>query len=269
MNYQRISLGLKKLEKFIFDIIFPVECLGCGKEGLWLCEDCFKKINLVDELNCPICNKKSPWGKVCPACQGDSFLDGVLVSASYNQELLKKLIHTYKYNFIPDLSIPLGQLLNIFLKQIFEFKNKKTASLLAEGLDNYKLQQVLNLPQVLINSREILLIPVPLHKKRLKERGFNQAELLALELEKYFGFKAESGVLERRRYTTAQVDLGGSDRKLNVKDAFDCFAGEKIKDQKIILIDDVFTTGATMQECAKILKRAGAREVYGLVLARG
>jgi len=268
MDEGKIKLKFKEIKNFILDIIFPIECLGCGREGSWLCPACFRKIKLNKEFICPICERESPWGRICLSCQGDSFLDGVLVSASYHQELLQELIHTYKYKFVSDLSLPLSQLLINFLKSIIDFKNKKISELMIDGLDHCRLEQIFNLPPVLGDPKGNILVPIPLHKKRLGERGFNQAELLALELKNYFGFNLDKNLLERYRYTTSQVELGEQERKINVAGAFICHKPKEVKDQCILLIDDVFTTGATMQECARVLKEAGAKAVWGLVLAK-
>lgn len=270
MNYEfhELASKIRSLKKIILDTIFPIECMGCGEEGKWICEKCFSQINLNSEFYCPICHKKSPWGRVCEDCQGDSFLDGILISAPYDQKLLQDLIHFYKYKFISDLSEPLSRLLIEYLNKLFKLSDERLSQVIHQGLDNYHLGKIIILPEIFKNRQENLLIPVPLHRKRFKERGFNQSEFLVRELEKRFGFK-QVKVLERRRYTTPQVNFDKAERENNMKDAFTCLDQSKVLGKNIILVDDVFTTGSTMQECAKVLKAAGANKVWGLALARG
>lgn len=214
--------GLARVKKFIFDIIFPIECLGCGREGEWLCESCFEKI--MPDIH---------------FTRGEN-LDKIITLYSYNNEIIKKLIHGMKYRFVEELALPIGALLFRELKKV-------------EG-------------QV---GKPDFITPVPLHKKRLLERGFNQSELLALKISEYFGCSVEKDVIARSRLTASQVSLDGVGRKENMRDAFLAVDISKILNQKIILIDDVFTTGATMEACARVLKNVGAREVLGLALAKG
>ena len=111
---------------------------------------------------------------------------------------------------------------------------------------------------------------IPLHQKRLKWRGFNQAEEIAKKLSFFFEVPVLNNALIRIKYTTPQVKMENNlQRKENIKGAFVCPYPEIIKNQKIFLVDDVFTTGATMEEAAKTLKQAGAKEVWGVVTARG
>jgi ComF family protein len=211
-----------QIKKFFLDTIFPIECLGCAREGEWLCDECLSKIR--------------PDGHFL---RGE-FLDKIFTFYSYDSELLKIAIHGLKYKFIEDLTLPLGALL------ISEME---------------KIKDRIGKPD--------FLIPVPLHKKRLLERGFNQSELLALKIFERFGWLAERGALVRSRKTEPQVSLDGKGRKENIKDAFSVVEVSKILNKKIVLLDDVFTTGATMEECARVLKDAGAKEVIGVALAKG
>ncbi len=111
------------------------------------------------------------------------------------------------------------------------------------------------------------MTPVPIHTRRLRERGFNQAFLLAKELSKLNGVEVND-ILIRTRKTKSQTSLGRAERKENIKDAFALKAGADVKGKAFILIDDVCTTGATLEECARILKENGAREVLALTALR-
>jgi ComF family protein len=118
------------------------------------------------------------------------------------------------------------------------------------------------------NSKGVLTIPVPLHRRRLRERGFNQSLLLAKTLSTSLGTQLDYLSFIRKRYTRAQTGLGKEERRKNVKDAFSVIYPNLIEGKKIILVDDVFTTGYTLNECAKALKKSGAVAVICLALAR-
>ncbi len=223
------------------DLLFPISCLGCSKENVWLCDNCLNNIPLNQKFIFPQAEEffNSDFSRQHNTSNN---LDGVLIASSYENVLLNKAIKTFKYNFIFDLSKPLGEILINFLNQ-FDFRNK--------SLENF------------------LLIPIPLHQKRLIWRGFNQSELLAKEVGNFFKVGVNSEILRRNKNTLPQTELNEKERKLNIKNIFVCQNKDVIKNKKIILIDDVFTTGSTLNEAAKTLKKFGAKEVWGLVLARG
>lgn len=112
-----------------------------------------------------------------------------------------------------------------------------------------------------------LLIPVPLHPKRLRERGFNQALLLVKELSRRTGIPYQKGLLQKKRPTVPQIDLSGTEREKGVKGSFHIQRKEEVEGKKILLVDDVFTTGATVNECSKVLLSAGAKRVDVLTIA--
>ncbi len=113
-----------------------------------------------------------------------------------------------------------------------------------------------------------IVVAVPLHRDRLRERGYNQSELLAAEVARGLGLPLQNGVVERARHTRSQVGLGAVERHANVQGAFNC-NGKPLPESKVLLIDDVYTTGATLSDCARALKEAGARSVQALAVARG
>jgi len=118
------------------------------------------------------------------------------------------------------------------------------------------------------NPKDFLTIPVPLHRRRLRERGFNQSLSLAKVLSSELGTPLDYLTLVRKRYTRSQTGLGKEERRKNVKDAFSVIYPNIIEDENIVLVDDVFTTGYTLNECARTLKRSGAITVICLTLAR-
>jgi len=245
-------MKLKKFRHFILDTLFPIQCVACDKNDCWICEDCLNKISLKNQQVCPICKQRAtPNGKTCFDCQEKYALDGLLVASFYRKHrhktVLLKLIHYYKYRFISNLQKPLGKIL---LKAI--------------------LNSSLHLPD--------FIVPIPLHPRRLRWRGFNQAELLANYLSKNltpsFEITLGKNIILRNKYTQPQMKIHHRKYRLsNLKGAFELNKKSNyfkaIKNKNILLVDDIATTGSTLFECAKILKQQGkVRKVYGVVLAR-
>ena len=169
-------------------------------------------------------------------------LDGLYWAIDYQKPLIKNLIQSFKYE-------PL-------IKELA----KNLASLIIEHF-----QLLDNKP----DFKDFVLIPVPLEKKKLKWRGFNQAEEIAKELSSFLKIPLLSNCLIKTKETLPQVELSDQERKENIKGAFSSKHPELIKERKILLVDDLYTTGSTMEECARVLKQAGAREVIGVAIARG
>lgn len=234
---------LKKIWDFILDLLFPIKCIGCQKEEKFLCDDCLSLINLNKVQNCPKCNKPSIFGRFCKKCDPKINFSGIITASSYKNKLLQKAILTYKYKFVKELSSPLGEILINILHQIL-FQNNT------------------------INLKDVVLIPVPLHKKRFLFRGFNQAELLSQKISLHYNLKLATDVLTRIKDTKPQIELDKAYRKENIKDAFLCVNPKKIKGKIVLLVDDVCTTSSTLTECAKALNSAFPKEIWGLVLAK-
>lgn len=251
-----IKSVLEKCYTFILDILFPIYCLGCGEEGKWICSECLEKIEILKKQACPVCGVESKTGARCFNCRAKTEIDGVIAATAYfgedrKESLAKKAIHIFKYRFVKDLAEPLGA---VIIRQI-------------------KKRQIIKLEKTIIFGPDInnkIIVPVSLHIKRLRWRGFNQAELLADEISKHFNLPLDKLVLTRQKNNIPQVEVKDrKDRIENIRDAFVCVDKAKVKDKTIILVDDVATTSATLGECAKALKNAGAKEVWGVVVARG
>jgi ComF family protein len=235
---------LSTIKGFLLDVLFPVFCINCGKEGSYLCEDCQSLIGVSEYQYCPFClpPKIVFDGKTCSSCRKQKTLSGLFSAAPYDNFIVKKLINQFKYEpFIKELSKPLASLI---------------------------IAHFLNL-RCLPDFSDFILVPLPLHKKKLKQRGFNQAEEIGKELSKFLRIPIFNDVLVKIRQTPAQVDLKKEERQENIKGVFACQKPDLIKARKILLVDDIFTTGSTMEECALALKRAGAKEIWGVVVARG
>jgi ComF family protein len=252
---------LRKIWAKMLDFVFPRSCVGCGVEDTWYCNRCVSWVRPMDENQCFSCFKPSSTGRTCEKClsRADVHLDGLVVAGHYHRNKeLAKAVHGLKYSRRTDeISEKLGFLLRAALE--------KNLGLRAERLE------------------KIVLIPVPLHRKRLKERGFNQAELLARalccvssETMGAMGFHSETGtsiiidvhLLERSEETKSQVEVGKREGRLkNLAGAFRLLKKPDM-DTVYFLVDDVCTTGATLSVCAEVLKKAGAGKVWGLAVMK-
>jgi len=161
------------------------------------------------------------------------------VSAYRSRGVAREVVHRFKYG----RQIHLRRLLGCWL---------------AEALTDSRLA----------SRRFDLVVPVPLHPARQRERGFNQAELLAAELRRASGL-AGRNVLQRTRYTATQTQFDRSERMENLRGAFRLRRGSNVQDLRMLLVDDVLTTGSTLSECASVLREAGARSVHAVTVARG
>lgn len=235
-----------KIKKGLLDTIFPIFCAGCKKEGDWLCKECAGSILPAEKQFCPLCGKVREFGKVCGPCEEKSALSSVISCGYYHNPVLRETIGALKYNNAKKI-IPQIEKIIIQFTEKYEFNNLWGTV-----------------------PHNILLVPIPLHKRRLWQRGFNQAEVIAEILSRNFNLKIRNNILKRKVYTGEQAKMRDNERVENVKDAFALLNKKEIIGKSIILVDDVYTTGSTMQECAKIIKTGwGVDKVHGFVLARG
>lgn len=231
------------MKSLFFDVLFPKLCLLCGKEGDYLCPDCQSCLDVSEHRFC-LCDtpKILSKGNKCSNCESKK-IDGLYFAVSYENKLIKKIIHQFKYEpFVKDLAKPLTNLI------IAHFL------LLNKGNQIWKNK---------------ILIPVPLSRKKLKARGFNQAEEIAKILAKTWQIPLFPNCLIKTRATLPQTELSGKERKENMKGSYKVDNEELIKGKNVILIDDTYGTGATMEEAVRTLKEAGVREVLGVTIARG
>ncbi len=246
-------MTVNKIKEITFDTFFPKFCFSCQKEGAYLCSDCKYLLDILDHNYClceknPIrlftnqsTNQKQIYGK-CQKCN-DKKLSGLYFALSYKNKLTQKLIKNFKYQpFIKDLSKTFA---DIIVEHLLLTKN--------------------NTNDVWENS---VLLPVPIYIKKQKNRGYNQSEELAKELSKIIKVPVVSNVLIKIKETTSQAELKKAQRLENLKNAFVIQNYKSIKNKKIFLVDDIYTTGSTMTECANILKKAKVKQVWGITIAR-
>lgn len=260
------SALFNKGKNFILDLLFPIECLGCGKHGGWLCRECFRKLKFNHSQYCLVCKKENKFGEFCNSCSSGYYMDGIWIAGNYDDAILGKLIKNLKYRFAKNIAQTLGKFLAIFIRNLIN-KAKINKSDLTEGVHWRKFEKIKQSPKILFNLKDTLLIPVPLHKKRLNWRGFNQAQMIADCLAENFNLVTNNQLI-RHKHKKAQAKLKETERKINIQGCFE-WQGDNLNNYRIILIDDVVTTGSTLNECAKVLKKAGAKEIWGLVVAKG
>ncbi len=225
-----------KLRAMALDLFFPRWCLGCHKEGTLICPSCRSSLPRVTPPLCPLCGRPQASGILCPGCVGwHAKVDGIRSPFRFDG-VMRQAIYQLKYRNLRVLAAPLARLLADYL----------AANPIPTDV----------------------LVPVPLHRKRLRERGYNQSGLLAGELGKLTGLPVVQNCLVRWQHTFPQVKTSAvEERQSNVADAFTC-RDQRLRDKQVLLIDDVATSGASLDACAAALKAAGVPSVWGLVLAR-
>lgn len=233
---------MKVISGFLKDCLFPIFCVSCGREGYWWCSYC-RSCKLLGVYQCPICTQTTNGGTPCRLCAQHSALTSIVALFSYQKsEPAAELIREFKYKYTLDMAELWGILLRSFV------------------IDRRCPVGDLDVGTV--------AIPVPLFHKRERERGFNQAEVLAEIVAKHLAIPLMKDALYRIRSTAQQAQLNRAERLANVVGAF-VWQGRVEPPPMVVLVDDVYTTGATMQECARVLKAVGVRSVFGFTLGRG
>jgi len=225
---------LRSAGSLLLDLLFPPRCAGCGRVGVLLCGKCLARFEPIRPPVCRWCGRPNPHDGLCRSCEHTpSPLDGISAAAVFAPPL-RDVIHVFKYG-----------------------NGRGLAPALARPMAAAWQQRA---------SAVDLLAPVPLHAARQAERGYNQSALLARALGPVVGIPVAETLLTRQKATVPQVTLDAQARQANVSGAFIC-RGD-VAGQRILLIDDVCTTGATLEACAAALKECGAANVWALTLAR-
>ena len=245
-------MNFKKIEESFISLFLPAECKICSKplkssNRSFICEECWNKVEWLEPPYCSRCSKPfspsetSPINSfsICAECKKNSlYFKKVFVPTLY-VGVMKKIIHIFKYERKRGVIRGIKKIMEIYFSQNhFPF------------------------------SRLHLVVPIPLYRKKLKERGFNQAELLARIIAEYFNIKLSKNNLKKIKPTKSQTKLSASERIKNMKGAFIVKSKEEFCGKNILLVDDIYTTGATVKEAAKILKRVNTKEIYAFTLAR-
>jgi len=239
---------LRRLIKGLVDIVYPKICLACKNKldgssvNNLICAKCWSKIKRNVPPFCHFCgrhlNNPSLAKNICRHCLVTKLHFDRAFSPCVYEGVIKELIHEFKYKSKDYLGSPLSKLMIGFIKEY-------------------------NLPMDYLD----FIIPIPLHKTRMREREFNQAQILSEYIAKEFKKNLLSDVLIRHRHTKTQIDLEINQRLLNVLESFSVTKQSDIKGKNLLLVDDVLTTAATSSEAARTLKDAGANIVFVLTLA--
>lgn len=233
-------IGLLDIKNIVLDLLFPKFCVNCNIEGeSWLCEKCARDIIPVVSQVCLACGKLSADGVYHKKCKKNIALKAIIASAYFEEGPIREMIHNFKYNGVIELGAMLSELIVDALTRCYPIKD-----------DN------------------MIIAFVPLHWRRQAQRGYNQAEILARAVGAKLNI-AVADLLIKNRSTKRQAQLTGKNRRKNLSGVFILKPGIDIKKKKIIIVDDITTTGSTLNECARVLKIAGVKEVWGLVVARG
>lgn len=240
------------IKKFILDLLFPGACVGCGQlSDRMICSVCRASVSFQFDLCCAFCYAPTVGGVTCPFDREAHALSQLLVAFSYQDRVVERAIKACKYNYMWPVGEELGE-------EMAEYLAKQVSRLMVE-LDH------------------TVIVPVPLSGHRLRWRGFNQAEVLARRIAQRSGLSLCTVLARTTRHPwyffspdTPQADITSrADRIRNITGLFSCPDPMEIIGKTILLIDDISTTGSTLDECARVLRAAGARKVIGFVVARG
>lgn len=233
----------------LFDLIFPKRCAGCSKFGTYLCVRCKAKQSLHWEKICPVCEKKAIGGNTHVECMTEITPD--------TQEVVTLPVldgATFVFEYKPPVSVLLKQLKYRFGREILPIISEWTI---------HELRNIQGLP------KKFVLISIPLYPYRQNWRGFNQSEELGCAIAKKMGWEFNNDILVRSKWRPPQTEVGKEkSRKQNVRGIFSLSPNYQLQATNYILFDDVWTTGATIKEAAKVLKENGAPKVWGLTIAR-
>jgi ComF family protein len=233
--------------KWLLDMLYPRNCIGCGVSSpetfRHICWDCWSAAARIEPPFCDLCGDPVAGavdhGFTCYSCSAETpSFDGARSAARYDG-VVGEALRQLKYEKALWLAPDLAELLHNCLQAEF--------------------------PERTFD----LVVPVPLHHVRRRDRGYNQSAVLAFELGKRIGCQSMPGMLRRIRPTTTQTNLTASQRLSNVKNAFQSRRAKWLAGRRVLLVDDVMTTGATVNACAKALNEGGATSVHVLTVARG
>ncbi len=252
-NYSLPHQTLADRLEWLVDWLYPPRCRACGgdiagRDSEYFCGSCWAAIRLVLHPLCPVCGRPfldaAGEDHTCGAClsRPPRFVSACAWACYPRDDTvehpLRQVVQRFKYGRKVSLGKPLGRLM-------------------ARGCQEFLSQ-----------CGADLIVPVPLHPKRLRWRGFNQSLLLARQVSRAYGLPVDPFTLVRAKETVAQTQLSEEERRKNVREAFALRAGGALKQKTILLIDDVYTSGATLNECSRVLIRGGVRKVHVLTLAR-
>ena len=225
-----------RIYHWLLDLLLPPQCVHCGRVEVWICDRCVSALPFVSVETCPRCGRPVVEPGLCSICEENPLHVNPVRSTVLFEGEIRDLIHALKYRGAASVA-------------------RAVAPHMAVAWQRYGMDAD-------------LLIPVPLHPEREAKRGYNQAYLLAAALSPHIACPVAPHVLERVRNTTSQTQLNLEERRQNVTGAFAVVPGLDLSGSKVTLIDDVATTGSTLDACAQMLLQANAETVSAFTLAR-
>ncbi|WP_236021601.1 ComF family protein [Geomesophilobacter sediminis] len=231
----------------LLDLLFPPLCHACkgfipDRRSINICDACLADVSFVVSPYCPVCGIPYPMDggldHLCGACSNDPPFDACR-SAALLDGPVQELIHRFKYSGQVHLAVPLGRLVAECLKSFY------------------------------VQAQPEVILPVPLHRKRLRQRGYNQSQMLGKVIGKVWGIPVLPTNLRRVRWTDPQTGMSAGERRTNVAGAFEVRNPAQLKGKRVLLVDDVLTTGSTVRACAAALYSAEVEAVFVATVARG
>ena len=257
VRVKKQSAFARRVTESLFSVLFPSDCRICGEpllnfSRLPVCSECLATILPIEGRVCSICGERvlSSYAEAdedglvrCPVCRRVSRPFARAVAYGSYDDALREMVHLLKYNGVRPAAAVLGRML-------------------AEAIASLRPS---------FTQKNVLLVPVPLYRGKRHQRGFNQAELIARYALKVLNgspLELRTDTLARTRDTHSQIGLTSHQRRENLRGAFAVTRAEQVTGREIVLVDDVYTTGTTVTECAKVLRRAGAAQVWVATVAR-
>jgi competence protein ComFC len=231
---ENFSYALHRLTSSALDFLFPPVCGGCGKAGSRWCMDCQQRVQVLNGTVCDVCGLPQVTNGICNTCRAERPHFHALRAWAAFDDPVRQALHKLKYYRDFSMGDALATQMTGFLRNL-----------------NWPID---------------MLIPIPLGRQRMKERGYNQAEMIAKPLARALDIEFAPKALMRRKETRSQVGLSKQERQKNVLGAFQAGAG--VSGKTILVLDDVSTTGSTLSSSAEALLSAGAKDVYALTVAR-
>jgi len=235
---------LKKIAALATEAVFPSLCVACRAATFgrgpdwWLCLKCRNGLVSNWATACPKCGKDAGFGGAKHRAHEPGTLENVSFLFRYEHPAVRALIHSLKYRYVTGIASTFAG-----------FIQKERLNFLRAPVD--------------------VVVPLPIHRRKLRERGFNQSELVARAVSEAAGRPVLTDALAKVRPSRAQMKLKTPrERERNIRGVFRVASPEAVRDKNILLVDDVITTGATLEEAARVLRAAGAKRVFGFVLAR-
>ncbi|MEK7464759.1 MAG: ComF family protein, partial [Patescibacteria group bacterium] len=230
-------MSAKELINNLLNILFPPLCVSCKKHAKenFLCEDCFDSIDVTSGFFCPKCRRRTP--QPDRNCHPEEKF-ALAAITDFKNRRVSDVIHALKYERVRSLMAPISKIMDVYLEKITK----------SEGFEGFTI------------------IPIPMHSSKKRVRGFNQAELISSVLSDKLGLPVWNKLLKSKDTKSQTETKNYNERESNIKGCFVVKNPEEISKKNILLVDDVFTSGATMREAVRVLKDAGVKRVMAFVL---